>query len=404
MAVYTYKVRDLSGRILLGTMEAESAGKVVEHLRSREYFITDIAPQRVRNYTFNVPKFYPKVKANDLAMFCRQLATLMDAGVPILACLKILQLQAENLKLKKVLNQVIVNLESGNSFANSIRPFPLVFPEILVSMVETGEMSGSLDEVMDRLANHFEREHDIREKTKSAMTYPIAIMLVSMIAITFMLVYMLPKIIGMMPDTGEPLPWPTRMLLGLSDLIKYYWWMILVFIFGAYVVIRKTVGLNTTQEIIDTYVLKLPVFGKLINQMIVSRFARSLGTMLKSGVGILEALETVKKTVGNRMVAKEIERARESILQGKGIAEPLEHSNFFPPIAVQMIAIGEESGSLDVLLEKLAVFYDREVDNMLARLSTMVEPIMIVGIGLALGFIIIAMMLPMFTVMTTVPM
>lgn len=404
MAVFTYKVRDLSGRILSGTMEAESEHKVVEHLRSREYFITDISPQRVRNYSFNIPKFYSKVKSKDLAMFCRQLATLMNAGVPILACLKILHLQSENLRLKSTLNQVISNLESGNSFANSIRPFPQVFPEILVSMVETGEMSGALDEVMNRLANHFEREHDIREKTKSAMTYPIAIMMVSVFAITFMLVYMLPKILGMMPDTGEPLPIPTRMVLGLSDAIRHFWWMILIFFLGAYGVIRKTVGLNTTQEILDTYVLRLPVFGKLINQMIVSRFARSLGTMLKSGVGILEALGTVQRTLGNKMIAQEVDRARESILQGKGIADPLENSKFFPPIAVQMIAIGEESGSLDILLEKLAVFYDREVDNMLSRLSTMVEPVMIVGIGIVLGFIIIAMMLPMFTVMTTVPM
>lgn len=404
MAVYTYKVRDLSGRILSGTIEADNERKVVEHLRSREYFITEITPQRVRNYNINIPRYYPKVKAKDMAMFCRQLATLMNAGVPILACLKILHIQTENLRLKVTLNQVISNLESGNSLAGSIRPFPQVFPEILVSMVETGEMSGALDEVMDRLANHFEREHDIREKTKSAMTYPIAIMVVSTIAITFMLVYMLPKILGLMPDTGEPLPLPTRMVLGLSDAIKHFWWIILISLIGAYGVIRKTAGLKTGKDILDTFSLRMPVFGKLFNQMIISRFARSLGTMLKSGVGILEALGTVERTLGNKVMARELAEARESILQGKGIADHLENSKCFPPIAVQMIAIGEESGSLDTLLEKVAVFYDREVDNMLSRLSTMVEPVMIVGLGLVLGFIIIAMMLPMFTIMTTVPM
>jgi type IV pilus assembly protein PilC len=404
MAVYTYKVRDLNGRILSGVIEADDEQKVVEHLRSRDYFITDITPQRVRNYSFNLPKFYPKVKAKDMAMFCRQLATLMDAGVPILACLKILQEQTENLRLKDTLKMVISNLESGNSLANSIRPFPEVFPEILISMVETGEMSGALDEVMVRLANHFEREHDIREKAKSAMTYPIAIMVVSVFAITFMLVFMLPKILGMLPDTGEPLPLPTRMVLGISDAIRHFWWMIIIALAGIYGVIRKTLGQKTVQEIMDTFVLRVPIFGKLINYMIVSRFARSLGTMLKSGVGILEALGTVQRTLGNKMMAQEIELAKESILQGRGISDPLEGSKFIPPIAVQMIAIGEESGSLDTLLEKVAVFYDREVDNMLARLSTMVEPVMIVGIGLILGFIIIAMMLPMFTVMTTVPM
>jgi type IV pilus assembly protein PilC len=403
MAVYSYKVRDLSGRVFSGTMEADDEKKVVEYLRSRDYFITDINLQRVRNYSFSLPKFYPRVKAKDMAMFCRQLATLMDAGVPILACLKILQEQAKNLRLKNTLNQVIFNLESGNSLANSIRPFPQVFPEILVSMVETGEMSGALDEVMVRLANHFEREHDIWEKTKSAMTYPIAIMVVSLCAITFMLVFMLPRIIGMMPDTGEPLPLPTRMVLGVSEGIINYWWVIAISALGVCGAVRKTAGKKTVREIFDTYMIKLPVFGRLFNYMIVSRFARSLGTMLKSGVGILEALGTVQRTLGNKMMAEEVERAKESIIQGKGIADPLEGSKLIPPIAVQMIAIGEESGSLDTLLEKVAVFYDREVDNMLARLSTMVEPVMIIGLGLILGFIIIAMMLPMFTVMTNAP-
>ncbi|ATW23989.1 type II secretion system F family protein [Candidatus Formimonas warabiya] len=403
MSVFSYKVRDLSGRVLSGTMEAENERKVVEYLRSREYFITEIAPQRIRNYNINVPRYYPKVKAKDMAMFCRQLATLMNAGVPILACLKILQIQSENFRLKNALGQVISNLESGNSFANSIRPFPHVFPEILVSMVETGEISGALDEVMDRLASHFEREHEIREKTKSAMTYPIVIMVVSTIAITFMLVFMLPKIIGMMPDTGEPLPLPTRMVLGVSDAMRHFWWLIIVVLIGVFLGLRKTVGLKNIKELLDALSLKVPIFGKLICQMIVSRFARSLGTMLKSGVGILDALGTVQRTLGNKVMAKEIELARESILRGKGIADPLEDSRYFPPIAVQMIAIGEESGALDTLLEKVAVFYDREVDNMLSRLSTMVEPIMIVGLGLILGFIIIAMMLPLLTIMTTVP-
>ncbi len=403
MAVYSYKVRDLTGRSFAGTIEAEDEQKVVEYLRSRDYFIVEITPQRVRNYQINWPKYIPKVKAKDLSVFCRQLATLMNAGVPILACLKVLLTQSENIRLKSTLNQVIANLESGNSFANSIRPFPKVFPEILVSMVETGEVGGALDEVMERLALHFEREHAIHEKIKSAMTYPLTIVIVSVVAITFILCFILPKVIEMVAQTGQPLPWPTLVVLGISHGLRNYWWIILLVIIGIYIVIHRTSHLQGKKEIFDNLKLKIPIFGRLIQKVIICRFARTLGTMLRSGVPILESLGTVERTLGNRVVAREVQKARESILKGRGIAEPLSDSRIFPPVAVEMIAIGEESGSLDALLEKVAVFFDREVDNILDRLSTMVEPVMIVGLGVVLGFIIISMLLPMFTIMTTTP-
>jgi type IV pilus assembly protein PilC len=403
MTVFVYKVRDMVGKSLSGTIEAENERAVIEHLRSKDYLIIDISQQRFRNIKTKMPKLYPKVKPKDLAIFCRQLSTLLDAGVSILSSVKVLQEQSNNRLLKETLIQVITNLEEGSSFADSIRPFPKVFPGIVISMVETGEVGGTLDEVMVRLAAHFEREHDINEKIKSSMTYPIAIIVTATLAITFLLVFMMPKIIGMVTQTGVELPLPTKIVLGISIVIRKFWWIILVLFIGTFFVLKKTVGTKNGKGINDFLILRIPIWGKLMQEMIICRFTRSLGTMLRSGVPIIEALDTVQRTVGNQVISKGVENARANIIQGKGIAEPMRESGIFPPMALEMMAVGEKTGALDALLEKIAVFYDQEVDHMLSRLSTMVEPIMIIGLGVVLGFIIIAMMLPIFQVVTKIP-
>jgi len=404
MALFAYKVRDISGRMLTGTIEADSEGNVVEHLRGRDYFIVEIKPRKVTNVSLSVPtKISRRVKSKDLAIFCRQFATLINAGVPILSCMRILQEQSENMKLRETLGGVMDRLESGRSLAESVRPFDKVFPEIFVNMVETGEVGGALDDVMDRLAAHFEREHDIWEKVKSAMTYPIAILIIAVLAITFMLIFILPTFVGMLGQSGTELPLPTKIVMGLSSILRKFWWLILILIGGAVFGLKQAAKKEYVEEKLDALILKIPVVGRLIQKMIISRFARSLGSMLKSGVPIIEALETVKKIVGNGVVARGVELAKENIIMGKGIAEPLKTSGVFPAMVTQMIAVGEETGALDSLLEKIAFFYDREVDNTVARLSTLIEPVMIVGLGAVLGFIIISMMLPMFDIMTTVP-
>lgn len=404
MAFFTYKVRDTAGRTLTGIIEAESEANVVEHLRGRDYFIVDIKEKKVNNFSINVPKKMSRgVKSKDLAVFCRQFATLMNAGVPILTCLQILQEQAENLKLQETLANVMGRLESGRSLADSVRAYPKIFPEIFVNMVETGEIGGVLDEVLERLAAHFEREHDIGEKVKSAMTYPVAILVIAVLAITFMLIYILPTFVGMLGQSGGTLPLPTRIVMGLSSLLQNFWWAMLILTAGLIYGLGKVRERPEGKEKIDEIILKLPVAGQLVQKMIISRFARTLGTMLKSGVPIIEALETVKKTVGNEVVARELDLAKENIIRGKGIAEPLKGSGVFPQMVTQMIAVGEETGALDTLLERVAFFYDREVDNIVNRLSTLIEPIMIVGLGAVLGFMIIAMMLPMFDVMSAAP-
>lgn len=400
MAVYAYKVRDMSGKILSGTLDAENEGAVVTQLRGKNYLIMELKPHKVNNSKISLPRLSKRVKAKELAVFCRQFATMMNAGVPILVSIRILGEQAENVKLKETLEKVITGLESGKSLADSLRPFPKVFPSIFVNMIETGEVGGILDEVLERLAAHFEREHDIYEKVKSAMTYPIAIMIIASVAIIFMLVFILPNFVSMLMENGAELPLPTKIVLGMSNILRNFWWLILLLFAGSSYGLKKALEKESGREFMDATILKIPVIGMLVQKMIVSRFSRTLGTMLRSGVPIIEALETTQKTTGNAVVAKGVKTAKENVTQGKGISQPLTDTGVFPPMVTQMIAIGEETGALDSLLEKVAIFYDREVDDLVSRLSSLIEPLMIVGIGLILGFIILAMMMPMFEIMT----
>ncbi|MGI6678596.1 MAG: type II secretion system F family protein [Dehalobacterium sp.] len=341
-----------------------------------------------------MPKLETPVKAKDLAMFCRQMSTLMNAGVPLVNCIRIIQDQTEKGMLKDALQEAVAHLEEGNSLAQSLRPYPKVFPEIFVNMVETGELSGTIDEVMERLAINYEREHDIREKIKSSMTYPIVILIVAILGMSIMLIFIIPMLVGMLIENGAELPLVTRIVLGASDFMKNFWYLILLFLVGLYFGTKQAFKKKNIREAFDLFLLKMPIFGELIKILIVSRFSRTLGSMLRSGVPIVEALGTVQRTVGNMAVSREVDMAKESILKGKGIAEPLKYSTVFPSMVVNMIAVGEESGALDSMLEKVAVFYDREVDTRLDRLASLVEPLLIVGLGVVLGFMIIAMMLP----------
>ncbi|MCR6546757.1 type II secretion system F family protein [Dehalobacterium formicoaceticum] len=394
MAEYAYKVRDMGGRVITGTMKAENERIVVEELRNRDYLIVDVAEKTVRNFNIKLPKLESSVKAKDLAMFCRQLSTLMNAGVPLVNCIRILQEQTEKGVLKDALQEVVSHLEEGNSLAQSLRPYPKVFPDIFVNMVETGELSGTIDEVMERLAINYEREHDIREKVKSSMTYPLVILIVAVLGMSIMLIFIIPMLVGMLIENGAELPLITRIVLGASEFTKNYWYLILLIFIGLYYGTKQAFKKKNVREAFDRFLLKMPVFGELIQIYIVSRFSRTLGSMLRSGVPIVEALGTVQRTVGNLAVSREVDMAKESILRGKGIAEPLKYSQVFPSMVVNMIAVGEESGALDTMLEKVAVFYDREVDTRLDRLASLVEPLLIVGLGVVLGFMIIAMMLP----------
>ncbi|WP_165613305.1 type II secretion system F family protein [Desulfotruncus arcticus] len=338
--------------------------------------------------------------SKDLAEFCRQFSTMLSCGISIIQCLNILSRQAENKTLVRATKGLVELLANGQSLAQAAGSYPKVFPKIFASMLEAGEISGSLDQIMERLSIHFEKEHDLREKIKSAMTYPAIVLMVAIIAVAAMIILVLPTFVNMLNEYNAELPFATRALLSL--LMSGYWYVlpgVLTIIFLIFKHIATTTGGKT---FIDSLSLRIPVFGGLIKRIIIARFARTLAILLASGVPLLQAFDVVKRVVGNAIVEKAIIEANQCVREGQGIALPLQQSGVFPPMVTRMIAIGEETGALDSMLEKLAQFYEREVGYLVSRLASTIEPILVVAMGGVIGFIILSIMLPIFSVMNSV--
>jgi len=400
---FVYKVRNRRGRLIKGFLEAEGEAAAVTQLRAQNYYIVDIrrAPERGREVELRF-LLEKKVKAKDLAVYCRQFGTMIEAGVPILNCLVVLKEQTENKKLAAVSGGLAELLQEGRTLAEAVEQFPGVFPGIFTSMVEAGEVSGSLDQSLERLAVHFEKEHEIKEKIKSAMTYPALVVSVAFVVVMVLLTFVLPTMVSMLVQQNVPLPLPTRVVIGVSGFMKQYW----PAVFGGLAALSTVLIWYSRTErgsyLADRVIISLPVFGPLVTKMSVSRFSRTLGTLIKSGVPLLQSLEIVKKTAGNRVVAEAVEKAEESVREGQGMSEPLAKSEVFPPMVTQMIKVGEDTGALDTLLEKVASFYDQEVDATVTRLASLVEPLLIIFVGGIVGTIVASIMLPMFSLVGTV--
>ncbi|NPV26187.1 MAG: type II secretion system F family protein [Firmicutes bacterium] len=405
---YVYKVRDRAGQPFTGSFEAPSWQDVVERLLASDYFIVDIREKPRRLWEIDIREIdfkqylQPRVKTKELALFCRQLATLLNTGVPLLTGLQLQAQQLPNSTLRETVRGVIHELEAGRTLAESLGKFPRVFPPLFVHMVEAGEVGGVLDSVLERLASHYEKEYDLNEKVKSAMTYPAIVLVVALLAIGFMTGFVLPTFATMLTGLGTALPLPTRLVLGFSRLVQQYWLPLLGLIAGVVLAGYRYSRSQRGQARWDELILRLPVLGQLQQKLLVSRFTRTLGTLLRSGVPILPALEVVRRTTGNKTVDRAIQAAQENVRDGFGIAEPLASCWVFPPLAIQMIKVGEESGELDALLERISDFYDREVDALASRLASMIEPLLIVGLGGIIGFMIISLLLPMFNLIGAV--
>jgi len=404
---FRYKARDTSGNLIKGIIEAESEQLAGRQLRNRGLFITELRPVRSEleiNLGLDYLRFFllKRVSRRDLALFCRQLGTMLSAGIPIINALRTLSRQADNRFLKESIDKVLEDLQQGEMLHQALSKSPKVFPAIMVYSVEAGEISGALDETLIRLAEHFEREHEIAEKIKSAMTYPFIVFMVSLASIAFMLTFVLPMFSNIIGNLGVPLPWPTRMVLGLSQFLRRWWFMLVAVGIALGYLIWWWAKREKVRYALDKVILHLPVFGRLKHQALLSQFSRTLGTLLYSGVPILEALEVVERTVGNRIVAEALALAQEQVRDGKSIASPLAESGVFPPMVVEMVTVGEETGTLDALLARLAAFYDREVGEMASRLSSLIEPFLIIGLGAVVGLIVISVLLPVFQVVGSV--
>jgi len=398
MAVYTWTGRTRQGASKKGLLDARDKEGVIAQLRAQE-----ILPISVKEKPKNIEDIFtflqPKVTTKDLVVFTRQFAVMIDAGLPLVQCLQILGDNHENSTFKRVIGEVRNDVESGQTFAESLGRHPRVFDDLFVNLVAAGEVGGILDTIMNRLATQLEKADKLARQLKGAMVYPSTVSTVAVAVIVLLLVKVIPVFQKMFEDFGGELPGPTAMVIGLSEWLQAYVGygiaLVVVFIASFKAAMRKSQAFKYQIHRIN---LKLPIFGVIIKKVAVARFTRTLGTMIASGVPILDALDITAKTAGNMLIEEELQSCRTAISEGKTLAEPLETSSIFPPMMVQMMAVGEETGSMEIMLTKIAEFYDDEVDVAVSALTSMLEPLMMVFMGGSIGTILIAMYLPIFKI------
>jgi type IV pilus assembly protein PilC len=398
MAVFVYQGRSASGN-QNGEIEAPDRSAAVGELRRRSILVTKIAEKSTPKISF---KFGGKVKDKEMAIFTRQFSTMIDAGLPLVQCLNILAEQSESKTLRSVTGQVARHVEAGSTLADALRRHPRTFDDLFTNLVEVGEAGGILDVVLQRLAAYIEKAAALKRKVKAAMVYPCAIIGVAMLVVIFMLTFVIPTFAQMFKDLGADLPLPTKIVMLLSDFVRSYILLIIAGMIGAVMALRSYYRTEGGRATIDALMLKLPVFGTLVRKVAVARFTRTLGTLVQSGVPILDGLRITARTAGNKVVEKAVLQCRAAVTEGKTLADPLRTSGVFPPMVTQMISVGEQTGALDAMLSKIADFYDDEVDTAVSTLTSLLEPIMIVFLGVVVGGLVVAMYLPIFKLVTLV--
>ncbi|MDF2546498.1 MAG: type secretion system protein [Anaerosolibacter sp.] len=400
MPVYRYKAVGINGQNLQGSFTANTRNEVVQMLRSNQSYPVMI--QEDVSTLGREVQLFGGVKVKDIAVFCRQLYAMLNAGVPITNCLEILKTQTEQKKLRNTLGEVYEGVQKGLTFSEALKKHLDVFPELLIYMVEAGEASGSLDVIIERMAVHYEKETKINNKIKGAMVYPIILSVVAVSVVVFLLTFVMPTFIGMFEGSGVPLPLPTRILMKFSEILKNFWYIhIIVFFAVVYGIKRYTLTIKGRLQY-DKLKLSIPVMKGLNQKIITARFTRTLSTLLSSGIPLLQAMENVAGILGNKVAADGIMKVREEVRRGVPLSQPIKRLGLFPPMVDNMIHIGEESGTLDDILDKTANFFDDEVDTALQKMITLFEPIMILVMGALIGFIVVAMVLPMFDMLKTV--
>jgi type IV pilus assembly protein PilC len=398
MAVFVYQGRSANG-MQNGEIEASDRSAAVGELRRRAILVTKIAEKSAPRVTF---KFGGKVSDKEMAIFTRQFSTMIDAGLPLVQCLNILAEQSDSKTLRSVTGQVARNVEAGSTLADALRRHPRTFDDLFTNLVEVGEAGGILDVVLQRLSAYIEKAAALKRKVKAAMVYPSAIIGVAIMVVIFMLTFVIPTFAQMFKDLGADLPLPTKVVLWLSTFVRTYILLIIAAMVGCVLALRSSYRTEGGRATIDALMLKLPIFGTLIRKVAVARFTRTLGTLVQSGVPILDGLRITARTAGNKVVEKAVLQCRAAVTEGKTLAEPLRVSGVFPPMVTQMISVGEQTGALDAMLSKIADFYDDEVDTAVSTLTSLLEPIMIVFLGVVVGGLVVAMYLPIFKLVTLV--
>jgi type IV pilus assembly protein PilC len=401
MATFTYKARNNAGQIFTGTLEGDNREMVIDRLREMKYFIISV-DKKSKGLLSTEITLFQSIKIRDLAIFFRQFATMVSAGLTLVNCLEILSKQTENKLLSQKIDDIKKSVERGSTLTDAFAAHPETFSKLYINMIKAGEIGGVLDDILNRMATLMEKEYELRQKIKSAMTYPVFIMGAGVIMAIFMLTFILPQFVGVFQQFGGELPFLTRMLVGLTLGFNRYWYVILavvallVFLFISY---NRT---KAGHKNIDRIKLKLPIFGNLMLKTAINRFTRILGTLIRSGVPIIQSLRVSAESIGNDIIADAVMESADRIKEGQSISTPLEDSGVFPPMVTQMIMVGEESGELETMLLNVSQFYDQEVERAVERLTSVIEPILMAVVALLVGTLVIAMYLPIFSMVELV--
>jgi type IV pilus assembly protein PilC len=396
---YTYRVRTREGRVVEGKMNAAGEGAVANRLRSQGLIPVEISKDAKISGKTEIHILPQRVKLKDLAIFSRQFSTMINSGLSLLRTLNILAEQTENSKLAETISSLREDVERGSSLSAAMSKHPKVFTPLFVSMVKAGETGGQLDTVLNRIADTFEADYRLRQKVKSAMTYPVVVAGIAVLLVSVMLLFVVPTFAKMFTGLGGTLPLPTKILMAVSDRAKILIPLFIVFSIGGFIIYKKVRAKNADMRLrFDRLKLKIPIFGDLFQKVAVSRFCRTLGLLLRAGVPILQALDIVAESTGNEVLARASKDVKESVRSGESMSGPLNKHDVFPPMVVQMIAVGEDTGALDAMLDKVSDFYDQEIESTTESLTSLIEPVMIAILGGIVGAMVIALYMPMFKI------
>jgi type IV pilus assembly protein PilC len=395
VAKFEVRAVSSSGKVINEIIEAENKDAVTQRIKARGFFITKIVEKKGALGGIKLGAAGPKIKPKDISIFARQFATMIGAGVPLVRCLAILSTQAENPSLGKLLEVIKQDVEGGLTFSDSLAKHPKYFNNLFVNLVKAGEAGGILDQILQRIAEYLEGAEQLKSKVKGAMTYPLVVASIAVLVVIFLLAFVLPTFKSIFDGMGGKLPLPTALLLSASDFVQKFFILIIAGLGGSIFGIKTFIATPFGKRQLDVWSLKLPAFGPMIKKVSVARFTRTLGTLISSGVPILQALEVTGDTAGNVVLKDAIDKTRNSIKEGESIAQPLKSSAVFPPMVVSMISVGEETGELDGMLIRIADFYEAEVDEAVKGLTSIIEPIIIVFMGVVIGGIVMAIFLPM---------
>jgi type IV pilus assembly protein PilC len=403
MPEYTYEALDKSGKQVKGIIEASSEEVIIEKLRNMGYYPLSVTINKRKAAQVDVlampglRNIFHRVKLKHVTAFTRQLATLIDAGLPIVRSLRILEEQVESVIFKEKIAQIANDIEAGSTLSDALAKHPKIFDALYVNMVRAGELGGVLETILNKIAEFLEKRQYIAGKIRSAMMYPVIVMILATGIVSFILLFIMPKFADIFTQLGAELPWLTQTLIDLSYILAHYMVWVVIGLFIVWRIIKRIYRTKEGKFVIDSITLKLPVFGELVRKSAIVRFSSTLATLITSGVPILQALDIVRETSGNEVVSRAMQDVYESVKEGETIHEPLSRCPVFPPLVVHMVAVGEETGAIDQMLNKVAEAYEREVDDMVNAMTSLLEPLLIVFLGAIVGVIVVALYLPLFT-------